>query len=146
MTAIFSGEFGQVSDSFRTVLFLALIWMLIYLIHHWITVRNNIFYFFVLTVFFIATLDTFSDYNGKTAIVKVIILGLIMTGLLLVKRLWLQVDATNNAIGKWKLVIPMIVSVLIVSSVAFFLPKTGPTWADPVPLSKGLQDKVIWLG
>lgn len=138
MTAIFSGEFGQVSDSFRTVLFLALIWMLIYLIHHWITVRNNIFYFFVLTVFFIATLDTFSDYNGKTAIVKVIILGLIMTGLLFVKRLWLQVDATNNAIGKWKLVIPMIVSVLIFSSVAFFLPKTGPTWADPVPFIKGV--------
>lgn len=78
----FSGNFGQVSDAFRTVLFLALIWMLIYLIHHWITVHHNIFYFFVLTVFFIATLDTFSEYNGKLAIIKVIVLGLIMTGVL----------------------------------------------------------------
>lgn len=138
MTAIFSGDFGKVSDSFRTLLFVALIWMLIYLIHHWITVRKNIFYFFALTVFFIATLDTFSDYDGKMAIVKVLVLGLIMTGLLFVKRLWLQTDAPSNVIGKWKLVIPMIVSVMLVSGVAFYLPKAGPTWADPVPFIKGV--------
>ncbi|MGN4127544.1 DUF3488 and DUF4129 domain-containing transglutaminase family protein [Lysinibacillus sphaericus] len=130
---ILAGNFGQVSDSFRTVLFLALIWMLIYLIHHWITVHKNIFYFFLLTVFFIATLDTFSDYDGKVAIVKVVVLGLIMTGVLFVKRLWLQTDTPSDTVGKWKLVIPMIVSVMIVSLVAFFLPKGGPTWADPVP-------------
>jgi len=138
MTAILSGDFEKVSDSFRTLLFVALIWMLIYLIHHWITVRKNIFYFFALTVFFIATLDTFSDYDGKVAIVKVIVLGLIMTGLLFVKRLWLQTDAPSNFIGKWKLVIPMVVSVMLVSGVAFYLPKTGPTWADPVPFIKAV--------
>lgn len=138
ITAILSGDFGKVSDSFRTVLFVALIWMLIYLIHHWITVRKNLFYFFALTVFFIATLDTFSDYDGKVAIVKVIVLGLIMTGLLFVKRLWLQTDSPNNFIGTWRLVIPMVVSVMLVSGVAFYLPKTGPTWADPVPFIKGV--------
>ncbi|MGA3602407.1 transglutaminase TgpA family protein [Lysinibacillus agricola] len=138
MSVILSGDFGQVSDAFRTMLFLALIWMLIYLIHHWITVRKNIFYFFALTVFFIATLDTFSEYDGKVAIVKVIVLGLMMTGFLFVKRLWLQTDEPGNAIEKWTLVIPMIVSVMLVSTVAFFLPKAGPTWADPVPFIKGV--------
>ncbi|WP_445478517.1 DUF4129 domain-containing transglutaminase family protein [Lysinibacillus irui] len=138
MATILSGDFGQVSDTFRTVLFLVLIWMLVYLIHHWVSVRKNIFYFFVMTVFFIATLDTFSDYDGKVAIVKVIVLGLIMTGVLFVKRLWLQMETTSTVIEKWKIVIPMLVSVLLVSSVAFFLPKTGPTWADPVPFIQGV--------
>ena len=138
MSSIISGDFGQVSDAFRTVLFLVLIWMLVYLIHHWVSVRKNIFYFFAMTVFFIATLDTFSDYDGKTAIVKVVVLGLMMTGVLFVKRLWLQVDATGNVVGKWRIVIPMLVSVLLVSTVAFFLPKTGPTWADPVPFIQGV--------
>lgn len=124
MTTILSGDFGQVSDAFRTVLFLVLIWMLIYLIHHWVSVKKNIFYFFAMTVFFIATLDTFSDYDGKGAIVKVVVLGLMMTGMLFVKRLWLQADATNNIVDKWKVIIPMLVSVLLVSTVAFFLPKT----------------------
>jgi len=138
MATILSGDFGQVSDAFRTVLFLVLIWMLVYLIHHWVSVRKNIFYFFAMTVFFIATLDTFSDYDGKAAIVKVVVLGLIMTGVLFVKRLWLQIETTSTAIEKWKIVIPMLVSVLLVSSVAFFLPKTGPTWADPVPFIQGV--------
>ncbi|PIJ95988.1 DUF4129 domain-containing transglutaminase family protein [Lysinibacillus sphaericus] len=138
MAAIISGDFGLVSDAFRTVLFLVLIWMLVYLIHHWVSVRKNIFYFFVMTVFFIATLDTFSEYNGKTAIVKVVILGLMMTGVLFVKRLWLQAGATSNVFGKWKIVIPMLVSVILFGSIAFFLPKTGPTWADPVPFIQGV--------
>ncbi|XRD24730.1 transglutaminase domain-containing protein [Lysinibacillus fusiformis] len=138
MVAIISGDFGLVSDAFRTVLFLVLIWMLVYLIHHWVSVRKNIFYFFAMTVFFIATLDTFSEYNGKTAIVKVVILGLMMTGVLFVKRLWLQVGTTSNTFGRWKIVIPMLVSVLFVGSIAFFLPKTGSTWADPVPFIQGV--------
>ncbi|WP_336637275.1 transglutaminase TgpA family protein [Lysinibacillus fusiformis] len=138
MAAIISGDFGLVSDAFRTVLFLVLIWMLVYLIHHWVSVRKNIFYFFAITVFFIATLDTFSEYNGKTAIIKVVILGLMMTGVLFVKRLWLQVGTTSNTFGRWKIVIPMLVSVLLVGTIAFFLPKTGPTWADPVPFIQGV--------
>lgn len=138
MAAIISGDFGLVSDAFRTVLFLVLIWMLVYLIHHWVSVRKNIFYFFAMTVFFIATLDTFSEYNGKTAIVKVVILGLMMTGVLFVKRLWLQVGTMSNTFGRWKIVIPMLVSVLLVGTIAFFLPKTGPTWADPVPFIQGV--------
>lgn len=144
MVNIFSGNFGQVSDAFRTVLFLALIWMLIYLIHHWITVHHNIFYFFVLTVFFIATLDTFSEYNGKLAIIKVIVLGLIMTGVLFIKRLRLQLDAPSDMLRKWKIVLPMLISVALVSMVAFYLPKAGPTWADPVPFIKSVtgQDGV----
>ncbi|WP_291757374.1 transglutaminase TgpA family protein [Lysinibacillus sp. UBA5990] len=138
MAAILSGDFGLVSDAFRTVLFLVLIWMLVYLIHHWVSVRKNIFYFFAMTVFFIATLDTFSEYNGKIAIVKVVILGLMMTGVLFVKRLWLQVGTTSNTFGRWKIVIPMLVSILLVGTIAFFLPKTGPTWADPVPFIQGV--------
>ncbi|MFJ7738507.1 DUF4129 domain-containing transglutaminase family protein [Lysinibacillus sp. NPDC097287] len=138
ITAIFSGDFGGVSNTFRTVLFLALIWMLVYLIHHWITVRMNIFYFFALTVFFIATLDTFSEYDGSAAIVKVVVLGLVMTGVLFVKRLLMKSDASHNLLANWQMLVPMVVMVVMVSIVALFLPKIGPTWADPVPFIKSV--------
>lgn len=136
LTALFSGAFEQVSDTFRTVLFLALIWMLVYLVHYWITVRKNIFYFFVLTVFFIATLDTFSEYDGSVAIVKVVILGLLMSGVLFVKRLLQKTDVAPDLLSKWKILIPMFVTVIMVSVVALVLPKAGPIWADPVPFIK----------
>ena len=137
-TSIVSGDLAGVSNTFRTALFLALIWMLVYLIHHWITVRMNIFYFFALTVFFIATLDTFSEYDGSDAIVKVVVLGLVMTGVLFVKRLLMKSDTSHNLLASWKILVPMVVVVVMVSIVALFLPKVGPTWADPVPFIKSV--------
>lgn len=138
LAAVFSGDFGEVSNTFKTVLFLALIWMLVYLIHYWITVRMNIFYFFLMTVFFIATLDTFSEYDGSAAIVKVVVLGLVMTGVLFVKRLMMKTDSLRELRDQWRILVPMVVMVMLVSIVALFLPKAGPTWADPVPFIKSV--------
>lgn len=141
LIAIFTGKFGDVSDTFRTVLFFVLIWMLMYLIHYWITVRMNIFYFFVLTVFFIATLDTFSEYDGSKAIVKVVVLGLMMNGVLFVKRLWTQTSTTSAFFNRWKIVTPMLIAVVIASVSAFYLPKAEPIWADPVPYIQNIAEK-----
>ena len=138
IAVLLSGDWALVSDPFRTSLFFILIWMLIYLIHHWITVRMTIFYFFVLTVFFIATLDTFSNYDGSAAIVKVVILGLIMTALLFVKRL---ITTTATAI-EWHTyilyVMPAIVLIGMAGIIATILPKAEPQWPDPVPFVKGM--------
>ncbi|MEK4427245.1 DUF4129 domain-containing transglutaminase family protein [Solibacillus sp. FSL K6-1523] len=136
VTVLMNGEWALVSDPVRTSLFFVLIWMLIYLIQYWITVRFTIFYFFVLTVFFIATLDTFTDYDGTTAIIKIVVLGLIMTSLLFVKRLM----QTTNAQLKWSnyfiYVAPIVVFIGVSGVVAAVLPKSEPQWADPVPYFK----------
>ena len=136
--AVRYSEWGFVTDSFRTFLFFILIWMLVYLIHHWITVRMSIFYFLVMTVFFIATLDTFSEYNGDRAIVKVLLVGLIMTALLFLKRFILK----RNILIDWnaivKLMVPVVLVVAFVGGTALMLPKAAPKWPDPVPFLKGV--------
>ncbi len=133
---IIQGNWGHVTDPFRTLLFFILLWMLIYLINHWISVRMTIFYFLVLTVFFIATLDTFTEYDGSYAIVKIILLGLIMTSFLFIKRLIAQ-----SGIGiEWrkylKLVMPVMFLLGLSVIVAILLPKSEPQWPDPVPFIK----------
>ena len=47
--ALIFQDWNSVTDSFRTILFFALIWMTAYLIHHWISIRLNIFLFFFMT-------------------------------------------------------------------------------------------------
>ena len=96
LVTVFSGRWLEITDPFRTFLFFILIWMLIYLIHYWITVRRTIFYFLVLTIFFIATLDTFTEYDGTYAMVKVVLLGLLMTVFLYVKGLIVQAGITHS--------------------------------------------------
>ena len=136
--AVRYGEWGFVTDSFRSFLFFILIWMLVYLIHHWITIRMSIFYFLVMTVFFIATLDTYSQYEGDMAIVKVLLIGLIMTALLFLKRFILK----RNILIDWnsivKLMVPVVLVVVFVGGTALLLPKAAPKWPDPVPFLKGI--------
>jgi transglutaminase-like putative cysteine protease len=141
ISLLLAGDWEVVTDPFRSLLFFILIWMLIYLIHHWLTVRKTIFYFFVLTVFFISTLDSFTTYDGKAAIVKVVILGLVMTGLLYMKRLIGQ-TGTTFAFSKYiRYILPMLLTIVVVGFIAVLLPKAAPQWPDPVPYIKNLSGK-----
>jgi transglutaminase-like putative cysteine protease len=138
LDVLLAGDWILVSDPFRTSLFFLLIWMLIYLIQHWVTVRLTIYYFLVLTVFFIATLDTFTAYDGTMAIIKVMILGLVMTSVLFIKRLMQETNMQKDWRSYFKFALPIIVLVTIVGFVAGLLPKAEPQWPDPVPYIKGV--------
>ncbi|KGR77221.1 transglutaminase-like domain-containing protein [Ureibacillus sinduriensis] len=136
LSALMRADWMNITDSFRTFLFFILIWMLIYLIHHWIVVRMNVFYFLLLTVFFVGTLDTFTEYEGSFAIVRIMVLGLVMTVFLLIKRLFNQANIKLDIVKYLKLAVPVVVLVVAVSSIAYFLPKSPPQWPDPVPFIK----------
>lgn len=135
---LMAGDWVLVSDPFRTSLFFILLWMLIYLIRYWLTVRLTIYYFLVLTVFFIATLDTFTAYDGTLAIIKVMILGLVMTSMLFIKRLMQATNMQKDWTSYIVFATPIIVFVTVVGLVAALLPKAEPQWPDPVPYVKGL--------
>lgn len=138
MATLLSGGWANVTDAFRSSLFFILIWMLVYLIHHWVTVRMSIFYFFVLTVFFIATLDTFSDYDGSAAIVKVVLLGLVMTAMLFMKRMMKNTETVLQWNTYFKYIAPVVLSIVVVGIIAVLLPKAQPQWPDPVPYIKSV--------
>lgn len=133
---LLNGAWGEVTNPFRSMLFFILIWMLIYLIHHWLTVRMTVFYFFVLTVFFIATLDTFTQYDGTMAIVKVVILGLVMTAMLYMKRLIVETGTTFEFYKYMRHILPVTLAIGTAGIVAVLLPKAAPQWPDPVPYIK----------
>ncbi|MER2039446.1 MAG: transglutaminaseTgpA domain-containing protein [Solibacillus sp.] len=138
LNVLLAGDWILVSDPFRTSLFFLLIWMLIYLIQHWVTVRLTIYYFLVLTVFFIATLDTFTGYDGTMAIIKVMILGLVMTSVLFIKRLMQATNMQKDWRSYFTYAMPIVVLVMVVGIVAVLLPKAEPQWPDPVPYLKGV--------
>lgn len=138
VTTLLAGDWIYVSDPLRTSLFFILIWMLIYLIQHWVSVRHTIYYFLLLTVFFIATLDTFTDYNGTAAIIKVMILGLILTSLLFIKKMMQAANIQKDWKSYFMFATPIIIFVAITGGVATLLPKAAPQWPDPVPYMKSI--------
>ncbi|MER2121338.1 MAG: transglutaminaseTgpA domain-containing protein [Solibacillus sp.] len=135
---LLAGEWIYVSDPFRTSLFFILIWMLIYLIQHWVSVRYSIYYFLLLTVFFIGTLDTFTEYDGTAAIIKVMLLGLVLTSLLFIKRLMQAAEMQKDWMNYLKYAAPIIIFVMMAGIVATLMPKAEPQWSDPVPYVKSI--------
>ncbi|MGM9948467.1 MAG: DUF3488 and DUF4129 domain-containing transglutaminase family protein [Lysinibacillus sp.] len=139
IAVLLGGDWESVTDPIRSVLFFILIWMLIYLIHHWLTVRMTIFYFLVLTVFFISTLDTFTAYDGKAAIVKIVLLGLVMTAMLYMKRLIVETGGKFAFNQYMRYILPVTVAIVLAGVVAVLMPKAEPQWPDPVPYIKNLS-------
>lgn len=131
--ALFSQNWAQTTDIFRTVLFFALLWMAVYLIHYWVSFRLSIFLFYFLTVLFIAVLDTFSPYTGNTAIIRIMVIGLLLAGLLHLAR-WTErhhIELSGDKIAAS--VIPLFLAIAGTTAIALYLPKSGPVWPDPVP-------------
>lgn len=135
---LFASNFSAVSNPFRTLLFLLLIWMLVYLIQHWLTVRFSILYFLVLTIFFIATLDTFSDYDGTLAIIKVVTLGLFVVAALFIKRFAAKTGDELAVTQFIRYLLPVVVFISLATIFAMLMPKSEPRWEDPVPYLKGV--------
>ncbi|QEY22077.1 transglutaminase [Psychrobacillus sp. AK 1817] len=132
-SAIFSQEWGAITDPFRTFLFFVLLWMTTYLLNYWIRVRKTLLLFFILTVLFITILDAFSPYSGKDSIVTTLISGFIIMGLLYIQKL--LVENNISLIGTFITAsIGSLILLLAISGItAYALPKAGPIWPDPVP-------------
>ncbi|WP_411739411.1 DUF4129 domain-containing transglutaminase family protein [Peribacillus sp. S4] len=140
---IYDGNWELITNPFRTFLFFILLWLVTYLIHYWVMVRQSIFFFFMLTVIFISVLDTFTPYAGDSAMIRIIIIGFLMLGLLSLLRLTIQerINFPMASINKWILMLTgmILVSVLV----GFAAPKLSPQWPDPVPYITSYSDKAV---
>ena len=131
-------DFTLITNSVRTILFFLLIWMLMYLLHYWMTIRYSLFYFIVMTIFFIGALDTFTVYDGTLPIVKVLLYGLVLTGMLFIKRIAAEHDVRLSTKKTVLLTAVPLLLVAFAGAAAYMLPKAPPTWPDPVPFVKSV--------
>ena len=55
----------EFTDSFRSLFFFILLWIMDYLLHYWFIHRKQIFIFIFITFLFITVLDTFTPYDAS---------------------------------------------------------------------------------
>lgn len=136
--AILSYNLYEVTDLFRNVMLILLIWLMSYLIHYWFVVTKRILTFVVLTIIYIALLDSFTAYDANGAIVRIFIFSFIALGVTSVAR---GVDKEElsfpwlKKIHAWFL--PLLLIVLCATLIGFKAPKLDPIWPDPVPYLLG---------
>ncbi len=135
---IIGADWDNITNPFKTALFFLLLWMTTYLIRHWIEVKKSILLFYMMTVIFIAFIDTFSPYSADGSIFRIMVAGLLLLGLLVISKL---IDKHNMSISTGAFIamsLPLLSLVVVSAALASVLPVQEPVWPDPVPYLKSI--------
>ncbi|MDX5475229.1 MAG: transglutaminase domain-containing protein [Bacillaceae bacterium] len=126
-------DWSAMSNLFRTLLLFVLLWLISYLLIYWILYRKKMFLFVVMTVTYVAILDTFTIYDGSMAIVRLMFVGMLIVGFVYMESLREKegLFKDNKIWIAWG--IPLVVFVFVSTTVGYLSPKAEPIWPDPVP-------------
>lgn len=141
-------DLASMDSALRTGLSYISIWMGVYVIHSFVFVKRKILHLFILTILYLSILDTFFLFDGKWPIVRVFLYGCALLALLRLKDME-QVIRRN--IAQLNLV-PWLMSglavLVFISAFAYYVPKGGANWPDPVSFITSLkaQDSGVFVG
>jgi transglutaminase-like putative cysteine protease len=131
----------EMTSAFRSLLFFILLWLMTYLIQYWLLKRQRIFIFFFMTLIYITILDTFTPYRANTAIVRTIIIGFAVMGMLTFYRLLVKEKVVKEKSHSSKWMIPLAIMIGVSAGIGFIAPKAAPIWPDPVPYLKSYSEQ-----
>ncbi|WP_191566396.1 DUF3488 and DUF4129 domain-containing transglutaminase family protein [Metabacillus idriensis] len=123
----------DITSPFRTLLFFILLWLLVYLINYWIIFQKRIMFFFIITLVYITVLDTFTEYDASFAIVRIVVIGFVLIGLLYLERLKVLERIKGHSYMTLKWVLPLTALIASAALIGILAPKAEPQWPDPVP-------------
>ncbi|MFD1066842.1 transglutaminase domain-containing protein [Oceanobacillus locisalsi] len=135
---IISGDWYLLTTFFRSLLFLLLIWLMSYLLYYWFVRMKNIILFILLTFFYIGILDTFTVYEGASAIVRIFIISFIALGMSSLSK---EIEnkhipvSIRDRLTYW--LMPLVLIVAVVAFIGYQAPKAEPQWPDPLPFLQG---------
>jgi transglutaminase-like putative cysteine protease len=138
---LFTRQWNDITNEFRSLLFFVLLWLMVYLIHYWLLNRQRIFIFFFMTLVYITVLDTFTPYSAKIAIVRTVVAGFAVMGMLTFSRIIHRENVSYHPsfVRKWMAPLAIMIAVSVLVGIA--APKAAPIWPDPVPYLTANNDK-----
>ncbi|PGU55232.1 transglutaminase TgpA family protein [Bacillus cereus] len=132
----FQGNLLDISPVFPTVLFFLSFWFLSSFTSFWIIHKKRGFLFLVLTIIYIVTFHNLHLYNANYAIIRTVVIGFFMLSLLQVERIKEREHLQNYAREISKLLRPLTIFIVLLATIAYFAPKFGPQWPNPMDFLK----------
>ncbi|MBF2346200.1 transglutaminase domain-containing protein [Listeria seeligeri] len=127
---------SDISMDFIVIVFLIALWLLSYITTYSILRKQRIMSVLILTVSYLAVINTFTDYNSSWAIVRTVLEGFLLLHLALTSRIATPNRLNGNSLKQNGIIyhafILFLLAVFVFSSL--MLPKKAPIWPDPVPI------------
>ncbi|WP_020060333.1 transglutaminase TgpA family protein [Bacillus sp. 123MFChir2] len=133
---LFQGNLLDISPVFPTFLFFLSFWFLCSLISYWIIHKKRGLVFLVLTIIYITTFHNLHLYNANYAIIRTVVIGFFMLSLLQIERIKVSEQLQSYASQLTKLLRPLAIFIVLSTTIAYFAPKLGPQWTNPMDFLK----------
>lgn len=130
---IFNGNLQELTHLYRSLAFFVILWMMVYLLEYWLFRRKQIFLFFFMTLVYITFLDTFTPYDASGAVIRIVLIGFLIVGILTFQRHLNKEKLKTEKVIFRKWVLFLSIMVLFSAFLGYILPKAKPIWPDPVP-------------
>lgn len=138
---IWGQNWVDLSNEFRTLLFFVLLWLMVYLMNYWLLNRQRIFIFFLMTLIYITVLDTFTPYSAQIAIIRTVVAGFAVMGMLTYYRILAKENVNKETAATRKWMRPLALMIVLSVLIGIAAPKLEPIWPDPVPYLKAAGNK-----
>lgn len=132
----FQGKLLDISPVFPTLLFFLSFWFLSAFISFWMIHKKRGLLFLVLTIIYITTFHNLHLYNANYAIIRTVVIGFFMLSLLHIERIKEMEHLQNYARVISKLLRPLTIFIVLSAIIAYFAPKFGPQWPNPMNFLK----------
>lgn len=139
---IWQNNWIMMTSFFRSLLFLVVLWLMSYLLHYWFTISNKFFLFVVLTIIYLAVLDTFTVYDAQMAMIRTFIVSFVVLGLNRYLKLMEQSEQKSDQRNLWQWMAFIIGVVAFATIAGIYAPKLEPQWPDPVPFIQSNADHI----
>ncbi|EJQ52749.1 hypothetical protein IEQ_01792 [Bacillus cereus BAG6X1-2] len=132
----FQGNLLDISPVFPTVLFFLSFWFLSSFTSFWMIRKKRGLLFLALTIIYITTFHNLHLYNANYAIIRTVVIGFFMLSLLRIERIKEMEHLQNYAREISKLLRPLTIFIVLSATIAYFAPKFGPQWPNPMNFLK----------
>ncbi|WP_283749409.1 transglutaminase TgpA family protein [Bacillus mycoides] len=132
----FQGNLLDISPVFPTLLFFLSFWFLSAFISFWMIHKKRGLLFLILTIIYITIFHNLHLYNANYAIIRTIVIGFFMLSLLRIERIREMEHLQNYAGAISKLLRPLTIFIVLSATIAYFAPKFGPQWPNPMDFLK----------
>ncbi|EEP9867672.1 transglutaminase domain-containing protein [Listeria monocytogenes] len=129
---------SDISMDFILIVFLIALWLLSYITTYSILRKQRVMSVLVLTVAYLAVINTFTDYNSNWAIVRTVLEGFLLLHLALASRIAAPNRISADSLKRnglfYHIFVILLLAVFVFSSL--MLPKKAPIFPDPIPTIK----------
>lgn len=132
----FQGDLLDISPVFPTLLFFLSFWFLSSFSSFWVIHKKRGLLFLALTIIYITTFHNVHLYNANYAIIRTVVIGFFMLSLLQIERIKEIEHLQNYARVISKLLRPLTIFIVLSATIAYFAPKFGPQWPNPMNFLK----------